>query len=113
MSKSAKYVTCFNYGKQEDELYHSHRSCFTDEKLYGTVFTPRQQAIIDGEFVPNLKGNEITTIIRKAESLELYDIAESVYEDYYYDYYNDYDEPDYTLEEALDILDSLTPDDLK
>ena len=92
----------------------SHRTCFTNDKFYGTEFTQRQQAIIDGEMVPNLRKLEITTIIKKAESLMLYDTADSVFQ--MYEYLFDESTPMPTEEEiaqAAATLDALTPDDLK
>ena len=59
----------FKIGVKEDPNYNP----------YGTVFTDRQQAIINGEFVENLRKTEVTKIIRKAEKLELFDLAEDVF----------------------------------
>ena len=50
-----------------------------DYNPYGTIFTDRQQAIINGEKVDNLRRTEISTIIRKAEKLELFTLAENVF----------------------------------
>ena len=52
----------FRFGEKEEPNYNP----------YGTVFTDRQQAIINGDIVRNLKKTEVTKIIRKAEKLELF-----------------------------------------
>jgi len=60
----------------------SHRSCFTDEKPYGTEYTPRQQAIIDCEYVPNLNRGEISKLINKSRVLGDYEQADMLFEMY-------------------------------
>ena len=98
--------------KGRDNVYGSHRSCFSDHKFYGTAFTERQQRIIDGEKVDGLRRLDVSVVINKAEAFGLYDIAEKVYSNYGYFFHEVHpDDPSY--EEALSILDSLTPDDLK
>ena len=98
---------------QKDAVYGSHRSCFSDKPDYcGCPFTERQQAIIDGESVTNVRKREVTVIINKAEYIGRYDIAEMVY-DAYGGFYHERHLGDPSAEEALKILDSLTPDDLK
>lgn len=93
-------------------LNSSHRSCFTDRKSYeGVPYSERQNAIISGEVVTTRK-QEIVVIMKKAESLEQYDIAEKVYDMYGY-MFHEVHEGDPAPEEAAAILDSLTPDDLK
>ena len=93
-------------------VHGTHRSCFSDKKFYGSVYTERQLAIIAGEYVPGLQRNHITLIVRKAEQLGDYDTAEHLYE-LYKDFFRETYPDDPSPEEALDILDSLTPDDLK
>lgn len=46
---------------------------------YGSSFTERQQAIIDGQDVEDLRRNEVTKIIRKAEKMNRFELAEEVY----------------------------------
>ena len=91
---------------------NSHRKAFSDGPLYGTTFTERQQAIIRGDNVPNIRKNEISYIINKAEYLGMYEIAEEMYLRYGY-MFHQRESGDPTLTEALEILDKLTPDDLK
>lgn len=100
--------------KNPNSVENSHRSQFTQDKYYGTVFTERQQAIIDGEFVPHLRKVELIMIINKAEHLELYEIADTVCQLYNYLYGDDRPIPtEEELAEAQRIMDELTPDDLK
>lgn len=93
-------------------LQCSHRSCFTDKKPYeGVPYTERQKAIISGEIIATRK-QEIVVIMKKAESLEQYDIAEKVY-DMYGHMFHEVHEGDPSQKEADAILEALTPDDLK
>ena len=106
-------VTGHEGDKRKDSVYGSHPSCFTDKKHYeGVPFTEREHKIINGEKVANFRKLDITKIIRKAESLGQYDVAEQVYDMYGY-LFHEIHSGDPTVEEALDILDALTPDDLK
>jgi hypothetical protein len=75
---------------------------------YGTKFAKRQIDIINGIEVENLKRTEVTIVIRKAEKLGHYDIAESVWERYE-DFMTGGFESKYTYEEAVKILRKLTP----
>lgn len=76
---------------------------------YGTRFTERQLKIINGIPVENLKTTEITIIIRKAEKLGWPEIAEQVW-DLYEDKVMGTDfKFKYSLEEAKDVLQKLTP----
>lgn len=75
---------------------------------YGTKFTKRQIDIINGAEVENLKRTEVTIVIRKAEKLGHYDIAENVWE-LYEDYMTGGFEGKYTYEEAVETLRKLTP----
>lgn len=93
-------------------LYGSHRSCFQDAPQYGTKWSARQQQIIDGVPVNNLKRNDVTLIMRKAEQLGQIEVAQKVYEQYSY-FYSEREPDDMSLEEAQKVLDKLTPDDLK
>lgn len=98
---------------RKDEVYSSHHSCFSNKKLYERCpFTERETKIIAGETVTNFRRLDITKIIRKAESLGQYELAEKVYDMYGY-LFHEVHTGDPTVAEALDILDALTPDDLK
>ena len=59
----------FKIGVKEDPNYNP----------YGTVFTERQQAIIKGEKIDNLNKNEVTKVIKKAEKMGCFNIAENVF----------------------------------
>ena len=94
-------------------LHGSHRSCFTDKKQWvGQPFTERQQRIIDGKYVKNIRKWDIVMIINKAESLGQFDTAEDIYNRFGY-FFHEMHPGDPSYEEALSILDDLTPDDLK
>lgn len=98
---------------RKDAVYGSHRSCFSDKPDYcGSPFTERQQAIIDGKLVPNVRKREITVIINKAEYIGRLDIAEKVY-DAYGGFYHERHPGDPSAEEAVKMLEALTPEDLK
>jgi len=98
---------------RKDEVYESHKSYFSDKPYYyGTPFTEREKVIIAGGKVPNFRRLDITRIMRKAESLGQYELAEKVYDMYGY-LFHEVHADDPTVAEALDILDALTPDDLK
>lgn len=88
----------FNYGQREEMGYNP----------YGTVFTPRQERIILGLPVNGLRTQEITTVIRKAEKLELLELSETVF-DMYEEILTDRVPPKHTIEEAKSILQNLTP----
>ena len=62
----------FNFGMKEQPDYNP----------YGTSFTERQQRIIFGLPVSGLKLQEITIIMRKAEKLDMPELAEAVYDMY-------------------------------
>ena len=78
------------------------------ENPYGTKFTKRQIDIINGVPVDNLRRTEVTIVIRKAEKLGHYDIAEKVWE-LYEDYMAGSFDSKYTYKEAVEKLRGLTP----
>lgn len=100
------------YRPKKSGYIKAHRSAFKDHKEYGTVYTRRQEAIMHGEHVENLRKTEISRLINKAEYLGDYEIAENLYLMYGY-MFHQREEGDPSYSEALAILDELTPDDLK
>ena len=96
----------FNYYKDDNERKESHL-----QKLYNSSFTERQRQIINGE-CPNVRKNEVSTLIKKCETKGLETLAQEIYEQY--------DElitgkrtPEYTLEQARAILQANTPWDIE
>ena len=88
----------FNYHKKGNNEYNP----------YGSEFTERQKQIIRGEPVDGVRMQEVTVIMRKAEKLGLYVIAEMVYEQYM-EAYTGKTPPKYSIEEAKKKLQDLTP----
>lgn len=80
-----------------------------DDKNYGTGFTERQQNIIDGLPVNNLRNSEIGLIIKKAEKLGMDELAMDVYSAYEYRLAPPKSEYEYTIEECKEILQSFVP----
>lgn len=107
-------ITGHEGDRPKDRVYSSHRACFTDKKSYEKLpFTERQIKIINGQPTESpIKRNDVVVVMRKAESLGQYEIAEKVY-DLYGHLFHEFHDGDPTQEEAAAILDSLTPDDLK
>lgn len=93
-------------------LNGSHRSCFHDGRLFKEGWSERQQQLIDGTYEGEVRKWDVNTLIKKAEHFEMYELAQQVYEKYSY-LFEDSEPDDYTLSEAQNILDELTPDDLK
>lgn len=94
-------------------LNRSHRGCFSRKKYFeGVPYTERQRQIIDGTTDRPVAKREVVITISKAESLEEYEVAQNLYEMYGY-MFHEVHEGDPTPEEAMKILDDLTPDDLK
>ena len=92
-------------------LQGSHRSCFRDKPSYGTSWSDRQKKIIAGTQDGKIRKNEVTTIIRKAEQLEMFELAQQTYKRYAF-LYRQNNTNDYTLDEANEILNSITPNDI-
>ena len=112
-----KFVTnCRNphkglrYDTSARALYKSHRSCF-EPNIPNRELTERQQAIYDGVF-PDPTKRDIVVLIKKFEYYGRYDDVEKIYDMYGY-FFHEIHEGDPSLEEAIAILDELTPDDLK
>lgn len=99
-------------GPKADRYISSHRSCFDPTPCYGSTYTERQLAIIRGEAVPGLRVGDVSLVINKAEYLGDYEIAEQLYT-MYGDMYHPREKSDPSYDEAIDILDELTPGDLK
>jgi len=89
----------FNIGMKEDPDYNP----------YGTSFTERQMQIICGVPVDNLKKQEISIIMKKADKMGIPSIAERVYVLHEEMYTGPKVKPKYTHKEALEGLQKLTP----
>lgn len=76
---------------------------------YGNVFSERQEKIINGEYIPNLRKNEVTTVIKKAEKNGQNELAQALRDQYEDFMFGCKEVPIYDLEEAKSILQSLTP----
>lgn len=91
-------------------LQTSHRSCFGPEPMREAL-TEKQEAILNGT-ADNPRKTDVVRLLKKLEYFEKYDEMERIYDIYGY-MFHEVHEGDPSPEEALDILDSLTPDDLK
>ncbi len=89
----------FTFKNKEDEDYNP----------YGSRFTERQLKIINGIPVENLRTTEITIVMRKAEKLGWPEIAEQVWDLYEDEIMGTDFKFKYTLEEAKEVLQKLTP----
>ena len=91
-------------------LYISHRSCFGPMPMC-EVLTEKQIAILNGT-AKDPRRTDVSRLINKLEYFERYEDVEMVYDMYGYLFHEVY-EDDPSPDDALSILDSLTPDDLK
>ena len=91
-------------------LNSSHRSCFGPEPM-NPVLTEKQNAILNGT-AENPRKTHVVRLINKLEYFERFDDAVKVYDLYGY-MFHEIHEGDLSSEEAANILDALTPGDLK
>ena len=80
---------------------------------YVEGFTNKEWEIINGERAHNIRTTEVTKLINKAEDYGRFDIADKLRDMYEYLYEDPYHINRLPKEEALSILDDLTPDNMK
>lgn len=87
------------------------RTCFYEAgyKQYGNRFAERQMSIIYGDGSIEATKQELSIIIKKALALEQHEIVEMVEEKYGELIYGYKWVPKYTVEEAMQVLQSMCP----
>lgn len=92
-------------------LANSHRAACGNYNRFLKPLTEKQQALYDGTN-PHPRKRDVVELIQKFEHFEMFDDASKMYDMYGY-MFHEVHEGDPTPEEAVAILDALTPDDLK
>lgn len=93
-------------------LLHKLKRIEPDYNPYGTKFTDRQNEIIKGVDPSSIKLSELIVIMKKARINGFDEIAEQIYE-MYEDKIVGKEKPKYSIEQAKNILQSMTPWEIK
>ncbi len=92
-------ISLGNYYKAFDPDYIPHHTPFTD----------RQLRIVYGEYDPKVRKNEVSVILKKAEAFQDNKITEIVLEKYEVLLFGEHYQCKYTVEEAKQRLQAMTP----